>query len=43
MLLAVKTDPKAWKAAVEVRPKEWQEERIGEREKDEKEDEFLGS
>ena len=42
MLLPAKTDPKAWKAAVEVRPKEWQEERIGEREreKDEKEDEF---
>ena len=27
MLLPAKTDPKAWKAAVEVRPKEWQEEK----------------
>lgn len=27
MLLPAKTDPKAWKAAVEVWPKEWQEER----------------
>ena len=36
MLLPAKTGPKAWKAAVEVRPKEWQEEREKERnEKDE--------
>jgi len=38
MLLPAKTDPKAWKAAVEVRPKEWQEE-SGEKERNEK-DEF---
>ena len=31
MLLAVKTDPKAWKAALEVLPKEWREDREKER------------